>query len=56
MGQEYCLNIFYQYYTELIDGFNQTHTLALQVVLPLIALSAVGWLVYVVGFGLFNDQ
>jgi len=27
-----------------------------QVVLPLIALSAVGWLVYVIGFGLLNNQ
>jgi len=27
-----------------------------QVVLPLIALSAIGWLVYVIGFGLFNNR
>ena len=27
-----------------------------QVVLPLIALSAVGWFVYVIGFGLLNIQ
>ena len=27
-----------------------------QVVLPLIVLSAIGWLVYVIGFGLLNSQ
>ena len=30
--------------------------LYIQVALPLIALSAVGWLVYVVGFGLLNNE
>jgi len=30
--------------------------LYVQVVLPLIALSAIGWIVYVVGFGLLNNE